>query len=70
MIETLKKAPSRLPRPLSHLSDLLNLYGDFITKNASSISQIESALRSLTYIIPGIIISLSLPMTYLSEPVD
>ncbi|KAF2398170.1 peroxisomal membrane protein pex16 [Trichodelitschia bisporula] len=31
----------------------LNGYGDFITKNASAVSQIESALRSLTYIIPG-----------------
>ncbi|KAK7740782.1 hypothetical protein SLS53_005250 [Cytospora paraplurivora] len=28
-------------------------YDDFITKNASQVSQIESALRSLTYIIPG-----------------
>jgi len=31
----------------------LNLYGDFISKNASAVSQIESGLRSLTYIIPG-----------------
>ncbi|KAI1445410.1 peroxisome membrane protein [Annulohypoxylon stygium] len=31
----------------------LHLYGDFITKNAHQVSQIESALRSLTYIIPG-----------------
>jgi len=28
-------------------------YDDFIVKNASAVSQIESALRSLTYIIPG-----------------
>lgn len=33
----------------------LNIYGDFITKNAHAVSQIESALRSLTYIVPGII---------------
>ncbi|KAF8468367.1 peroxisome membrane protein [Kalaharituber pfeilii] len=32
---------------------LLHLYGDFITKNASAVSQIESALRSLTYIVPA-----------------
>ncbi|KAI9894807.1 MAG: Peroxisomal membrane protein pex16 [Vezdaea aestivalis] len=32
---------------------LLDQYGDFVTTNASSVSQIESALRSLTYIIPG-----------------
>ncbi|KAI1391857.1 peroxisome membrane protein [Hypoxylon trugodes] len=31
----------------------LNMYGDFITKNSHQVSQIESALRSLTYIIPG-----------------
>lgn len=31
----------------------LHVYSDFVTKNASSVSQIESALRSLTYIIPG-----------------
>lgn len=31
----------------------LNMYGDFITKNAGAVSQIESALRSLTYIVPG-----------------
>jgi Peroxisomal membrane protein (Pex16) len=31
----------------------LRAYDDFITKNASQVSQIESALRSLTYIIPG-----------------
>ncbi|KAI1827564.1 peroxisome membrane protein [Xylaria intraflava] len=30
-----------------------HLYGDFIAKNAHQVSQIESALRSLTYIIPG-----------------
>ncbi|KAI1261720.1 peroxisome membrane protein [Xylariaceae sp. FL1019] len=31
----------------------LHMYADFITKNAHQVSQIESALRSLTYIIPG-----------------
>ncbi|KAL4900050.1 hypothetical protein BDW74DRAFT_105477 [Aspergillus multicolor] len=34
-------------------SKWLPLYEDFVTKNASSIGQVESALRSLTYIIPG-----------------
>ncbi|KAI1483496.1 hypothetical protein K445DRAFT_75261 [Daldinia sp. EC12] len=38
---------------LSSPPQWLNLYGDFITKNAHQVSQIESALRSLTYIIPG-----------------
>ncbi|GAB7352956.1 hypothetical protein MBLNU459_g3530t1 [Dothideomycetes sp. NU459] len=31
----------------------LSMYGDFVTKNASAVGQIEGALRSLTYIIPG-----------------
>lgn len=31
----------------------LDMYGDFITKNAGAVSQIESALRSLTYIVPA-----------------
>ncbi|KAJ6442439.1 peroxisomal membrane protein pex16 [Purpureocillium lavendulum] len=31
----------------------LAMYDEFITKNAGQVSQIESALRSLTYIIPG-----------------
>ncbi len=31
----------------------LSAYDDFITKNLSQVSQIESTLRSLTYIIPG-----------------
>lgn len=34
-------------------SKWLSLYEDFVTKNASSVGQVESALRSLTYIIPG-----------------
>lgn len=32
---------------------LIGQYEDFITNNSSSVGQIESALRSLTYIIPG-----------------
>ncbi|GAD97331.1 peroxisomal membrane protein pex16 [Paecilomyces variotii No. 5] len=40
-------------KTLSEPSKLLSLYEDFVTKNASSVGQIESALRSLTYIIPG-----------------
>ncbi|KHN94393.1 Peroxisome membrane protein, Pex16 [Metarhizium album ARSEF 1941] len=46
------------PRPsvgqiLSMPPQWLAMYDDFITKNAGQVSQIESALRSLTYIIPG-----------------
>ncbi|KAL2121806.1 hypothetical protein VTJ04DRAFT_2261 [Mycothermus thermophilus] len=34
-------------------SKWLHMYDDFITKNAHQVGQIESTLRSLTYIIPG-----------------
>ncbi|KAK5656672.1 hypothetical protein OQA88_4652 [Cercophora sp. LCS_1] len=50
----------RSPSPASSGSGVLSapprwlhLYDDFITKNAHQVGQIESALRSLTYIIPG-----------------
>ncbi|RDA90318.1 hypothetical protein CP533_0391 [Ophiocordyceps camponoti-saundersi (nom. inval.)] len=48
-------APCRpaLGRPLSLPQRWLALYDDFISKNAGQVSQIESALRSLTYVIPG-----------------
>ena len=42
-----------VPEALSLPPKWLDMYGDFIIKNASAVSQIESALRSLTYIIPG-----------------
>jgi hypothetical protein len=29
------------------------MYNDFITKNAGAVGQVEGALRSLTYLIPG-----------------
>lgn len=31
----------------------LNMYSDFITKNAGAVGQVEGALRSLSYVIPG-----------------
>ncbi len=34
-------------------SHWVHMYDEFITKNAHQVSQIESTLRSLTYIIPG-----------------
>ncbi|PYH92030.1 peroxisome membrane protein [Aspergillus ellipticus CBS 707.79] len=42
-----------IPAALLQPSRWLPLYEEFVTKNASSVSQVESALRSLTYIIPG-----------------
>jgi hypothetical protein len=47
-----QKKPS-LGRILSLPPKWLSTYEEFITKNAGQVSQIESALRSLTYIIPG-----------------
>ena len=46
-------ASKQVPNALSLPPKWVNMYGDFITKNQSSVTQIESALRSLTYIIPG-----------------
>ncbi|EMC96784.1 hypothetical protein BAUCODRAFT_489867 [Baudoinia panamericana UAMH 10762] len=31
----------------------MNMYNEFITKNAGAVGQVEGALRSLTYILPG-----------------
>lgn len=38
---------------LSLPPEWLHMYADFVTKNAGQVSQIESTLRPLTYIIPG-----------------
>ena len=48
-----KQASQRTAEVLSLPPQWLGMYSDFITKNSSAVSQIESALRSLTYIIPG-----------------
>jgi len=52
-MEHLKSARQSIPPILTNPSKFLSLYSNFITKNQSSVTQIESALRSLTYIIPG-----------------
>ncbi|CZT07791.1 related to peroxisomal membrane protein peroxin 16 [Rhynchosporium agropyri] len=55
-METLKTAAHKHMPPISPPPSprrLLTLYSTFILKNQSSVTQIESALRSLTYIIPG-----------------
>ncbi|KAF2746786.1 peroxisomal membrane protein pex16 [Sporormia fimetaria CBS 119925] len=48
-----KQATQRTSDVLSQPTRWLGMYSEFITKNSSAVSQIESALRSLTYIIPG-----------------
>ena len=53
---------NRLKQAAGHTKDvatlpprLLGMYTDFITKNAGAVGQVEGALRSLTYIIPGML---------------
>ncbi|KAJ9641845.1 hypothetical protein H2199_005058 [Coniosporium tulheliwenetii] len=48
-----KRASIGVPQALALPPKWLGMYEDFIVKNASAVAQIESALRSLTYIIPG-----------------
>ncbi|PGG97844.1 hypothetical protein AJ80_09624 [Polytolypa hystricis UAMH7299] len=52
-MESFKLARKQFPTALSQSTKLFELYENFVTKNSGSVSQIESALRSLTYIIPG-----------------
>ncbi|KAJ6128344.1 hypothetical protein N7471_009561 [Penicillium samsonianum] len=52
-METVRNFQNPIPPVLLQPSKWLSIYEDFVTKNASSVGQVESALRSLTYIIPG-----------------
>nr|POF14859.1 peroxisomal membrane protein pex16 [Quercus suber] len=61
------RAPPHRPRAMERLRQVaeqtklavslppqwINMYSDFITKNAGAVGQVEGALRSLTYILPG-----------------
>ncbi|KAL5362954.1 peroxisomal membrane protein-domain-containing protein [Aspergillus floccosus] len=52
-MESAWNTKNRVPPALWQPSKWLPMYEDFVTKNASTVGQVESALRSLTYIIPG-----------------
>ena len=52
-MEKLKQAAGHTKIAISLPPKWLNMYGEFITKNAGAVGQVEGALRSLTYIIPG-----------------
>ncbi|OQE76627.1 hypothetical protein PENNAL_c0065G08858 [Penicillium nalgiovense] len=52
-METVRNIQNPIPPVLLQPSKWLSIYEDFVTTNASSVGQVESALRSLTYIIPG-----------------
>lgn len=45
--------PPNVRNAFSLPREWLAMYDDYVTKNAGQVSQMESALRSLTYIIPG-----------------
>ncbi|OBT72668.1 hypothetical protein VF21_08547 [Pseudogymnoascus sp. 05NY08] len=53
LLSMLKSVPTQLHANLPMPHEWPSLYSGFVLKNASSVAQIESALRSLTYIIPG-----------------
>ena len=53
MSDLYKQAQSRIPSSVLKPRHWIKSYEDFVQKNASQVSQIESALRSLTYILPG-----------------
>lgn len=53
IMETVRNIQNPIPAAMLQPSKWLPLYEEFVTKNASSVGQVESALRSLTYIIPG-----------------
>ena len=48
-----EQPPATFSGTLVRPQQWLGMYSDFIVKNVGAVSQIESALRSLTYIIPG-----------------
>ncbi|KAF2671632.1 peroxisomal membrane protein pex16 [Microthyrium microscopicum] len=52
-MELYRQASASTYQALAAPGKWLSHYDEFIIKNASAVSQIESALRSLTYIIPG-----------------
>ena len=50
--ETLRELKADVLRPSKWISS----YENFVTRNLNTVNQVESALRSLTYIIPGLTI--------------
>lgn len=52
-METVRNIQNPIPPVVLQPSKWLSLYEDFVAKNSSSVGSVESALRSLTYIIPG-----------------
>jgi hypothetical protein len=53
MMEQIKQAAAQTRVVVKLPTKWVNMYGDFITKNAGAVGQVEGALRSVTYLIPG-----------------
>lgn len=53
MMEQLKNAAAQTKVVVKLPTKWVNMYSDFITKNAGAVGQVEGALRSVTYLIPG-----------------
>ena len=53
MMDQLRHAADQTKLVVNLPPKWLNMYSDFITKNAGAVGQVEGALRSLSYIIPG-----------------
>ncbi|KAJ5156508.1 Peroxisome membrane protein Pex16 [Penicillium capsulatum] len=51
-METVRNFQNPIPSKMLQPSKWLSIYEDFVAQNSSSVGQVESALRSLTYIIP------------------
>ena len=52
-MERVKSATEQTKVVLKLPSKWVSMYGEFITKNAGAVGQVEGALRSLTYLVPG-----------------
>jgi peroxin-16 len=53
-MELHRHAVKQINAALLQPSKWLTFYEELVTKNVNTVGQIESALRSLTYIIPGV----------------
>lgn len=59
-MEHIKQAAEQTKVVVKLPTKWITMYGDFITKNAGAVGQVEGALRSLTYLVPGIMLPMSL----------
>lgn len=53
MMESLKQAAAQTKVVVKLPTKWASRYSDFITQNAGAVGQVEGALRSVTYLIPG-----------------